>query len=435
MANFAILFLGVYAWGVISALFLNAVWAFYLYQLVYFFYPDGRWWGQQIPDIKYSFIVSALLLFTFCIRYKDYTQNKIFSVPQAKWMVALLIVYALVSFVAVNPIAHEQALIALLKMFVILYVGFKVIDTVAKLDIALWVFIIGATYIGMEANRVGRNGQGRVEGIGTIDSPDSNGAAAVIAPTLVLLIFYLWQGANKKIKFAALFCGAIVANGIVLINSRGSFVGIVCGAGYFLAVMFFGKIQQNNQKATAVLVVLISLGGALYVTDDLFWERMFTITSEDEGESGSHRTHMWMSAVDLASDYPFGVGAYGFQKLSPNYVSPELFFRGQPTKAVHSSWFQALSEIGWLGLIIFLSLLVSCFLQTRKLKKMPHIQKNAYLYYQIVAIEAALVTYLGAATFIDQYRTEVLYWLVLFTACVSQINLRSFSQKSVIKQG
>ena len=422
MPNFAILFLSVYVFGLGGALFVDAVWAFYLYQLVYFFNPDSRWWSASIPGISYSFIVSSILLFSFFIRYKKYQHVKVFSVPQTKWLIALLILYALVSFVAVDPFQHQKALIALVKLFVIMLVAFKLIDTVKKLDYALWAFILGATYIGLEAQRVGRNAQGRVEGIGTIDSPEANGTASVIAPALIMVIFYLWQGTNKKVKAAALVCGAIIANGIVLINSRGSFVGLVCGAGYFLLVMIFGKIQQVNQKRTAILVIVIALVGTIYVTDELFWERMTSITSEDSSESGSHRTEMWMSSIDLVSDYPFGVGAMGFQALSPNYVAPELFFGGQQTKAVHSIWFQTLAEIGWLGIVLFLCLLCSCFKTTFSLKKMNHIKANAISYYQIVAVEGALISFLGAATFIDQFRVSVLYWLILFTAILKVIH-------------
>jgi len=421
MPNFAILFLGIYSWGVLGALFLGPTWAFYLYQLVYFFNPDSRWWGNYIPGLRYSFIVSFILLLSFYTRLKDYTHNRLLSVPQSKYFILILIVYALTYFVAVNPIPHEKALIALLKMFLVLYVAYKVIDTASKLDFALWSFIVGATYIGLEANRVGRNGNGRVEGIGTVDSPEANGTAAAISPTLVLLIFYLWQGANKKVKLLAVICGAIVANGVVLINSRGSFVGLVCGAGYFLLNMIFGGVQQDNQRATALLVILISLGGALYVTDDLFWDRMFTISSDDDRKSGSHRTGMWLSSIDLVKDYPFGVGAYGFQTLSKNYVPEELFFYGQKTKSVHSSWFQALSEVGWFGFAIFLLLIASSFRQTHNLKRTLKGNHDHNLYFKVLALESAFICYLGAASFVDLFRAEILYWLIMFIACLNNI--------------
>lgn len=422
MPKFALLFLSLYTAGLGSALFVDAVWGFYTYQLVYFFNPEARWWSHYLPGFRYSLVVSVILLITFIARHKAYSANKLSSIPQTKWMVLLLSLYFLVIFFPIDPFFHKKAVIGLVKLFIIIFIAYKLIDTVSKLDLALWSYILGATYIAMEAKRVGRNSQGRVEGIGTVDMPEANGTAASIAPTLIILIFYLWQGTSKYIKLAALICAAIIANGVVLINSRGSFVGIVIGSTFFLLHMLFSKVQLGRQRLIAVLIILSGLGGVLYVTDDLFWSRMQTIASDDERSSGSHRTHMWMSAIDLASDHPLGVGANGFQALSQEYVDSELFFGGQTSKSVHSSWFQLLSEIGWLGLFVYLCLLGSCFTLFRKVKK--HLKEGkAYFYYQVIALEGALLTYMGAASFIDIARSEIFFWLITFCACAGNIYL------------
>ncbi len=70
---------------------------------------------------------------------------------------------------------------------------------------------------------------------------------------------------------------------------------------------------------------------------------------------------MWLATFDVIEDHPGGVGAYGFQALSPLYVEAYLFDQGQTQKAIHSAWFQSLSELGWPGPILVVCLVISCF--------------------------------------------------------------------------
>lgn len=421
MSKFALLFILVYLGGLGTALLVDGAWGFYLYQLVYFLNPSLRWWSHSLPDISYSFIVVAIMGLAFLVRFKMYKENKLFSVPQTKWLLVIMILYYIVSLYALQPSLHWYSTIEYTKLLFVIALAYKMIDTPKKLDIALWSYILGAVYIGWEAYNVGRDPFGRVEGIGTVDSPDSNGIAAAITPAIPLLIYYAYLG-TLKIKLLIGFCGVWIVNALVLINSRGSFIAVLAGSGYFILVMLFGRFQKKGQRLLAVFVVASGLVGALYLTDDIFWDRMNTLTNvEDERGSGSHRYHMWLAAIDVAKDYPGGVGAYGFQLLSPQYVPAELFFMGQSKKAIHSSWFQSLAELGWLGPVMFFSLISSCFLACRKIKKIAIKHNYVKLFFKILALECAFIAYLGAATFLDQIRAQILYWTVLFIACAYNI--------------
>ena len=117
------------------------------------------------------------------------------------------------------------------------------IDSAKKLEYSLWAYIIGAAYIGVEARRVGRNGYGRVEGIGTVTTDDANGIAAMLAPTIALLMYYVWRSTSNPKKLMIALLGAYIVNGIVLINSRGSFLGVVACGGYFIMSMLTSKFQ------------------------------------------------------------------------------------------------------------------------------------------------------------------------------------------------
>ncbi|MFP3978294.1 O-antigen ligase family protein [Marinobacter sp. KMM 10035] len=432
MPKFALIFIFLFAGGIFTALFIAPFASFLVYQLVYFVNPDIRWWAASIPGIQYSFIASLLMLFSLSIRYKELSsQARWREQPIFKWVIALLLMYCFMIFFAVVPDVHERFTFDFAKLIIITLVAYKLINSERALNAVLWAYVFGATYIGYMAYSVGRDWQGRVEGIGMIDTGgDGNMTAAAMIPALIILTYMAWMGKTKT-KIVALFCGALIVNGVVLINSRGSFVGAVLGASFLLFYMIFSRYQRKGQRATAIFIVLIALAGTAYVADEAFWSRMETLQSVDDGsKSGSHRIEFWFATFDLLKDYPLGVGVQGYIQLSPNYLPEHYFEGGIKGKAVHSSWFQVLAEVGWVGLAFMAMLLVSVFKVSRKTKAYLIDIENYEAYFKMLALEGAFISFLIAASFINRARAEVFFWLIMFIAVASNIYYIRFSNES-----
>lgn len=416
MSKFALLFLMVFVAGVVATFFYSGASAFFLYQIIYFLNPDNRWWSAQIPGISYSFVASVLMLIALAIDYRRYSELSPWKAqPIFKWMVLILALYYVVGVYALVPESHSRFSFDFLKLLVIVMVAYKLVNTRKLLDMALWAYVLGASYIGYLATMNGRNSRGRVEGIGMPDTPDANDTAAALVPAGALLLYFFWMG-NKKVKLLCLLCGAFVANGLVLINSRGAFLGILAGSGLYLLYMVFSKYRAKGQRAIAIFTVVLGISGGLYVADDAFWERMGTLTNpEDQQESGSGRVNYWIAAVDMAVDNPWGLGVNGFNKLSTLYIDPE-HLGGSEFKSVHSMWAQGLTEIGWLGLALFVVMLWSLFRGSRKAKKWLLENQQYTDYFKVLALECALLGYLVAGSFINRFRAEILYWMIVLLA-------------------
>ncbi|NNE34216.1 MAG: O-antigen ligase domain-containing protein, partial [Rhodothermales bacterium] len=319
--------------------------------------------------------------------------------------------------------------------YVVMYVAYRMIDSEEKLELALLFFIVGAAYIGYEAMNVGRDTFGRVEGIGTVDSPNANTIAASIVPVIPLFAYFGWLG-RMRIKIFIAVAAAFVVNGLVLINSRGAFLGAVVGFAYFVTAMVFSKYKMPKQRLFIVLIVLASLALTVRLIDNTFIDRMATIETQSSAESegsGGRRINFWMATFDLAQDYPFGAGIYGYETLSPIYVAPEFLGTeyGRSARAVHSIWFQALSEIGWLGLSAFLILLVSLYMHSRKTKKLLLRRSKIRQYYLLIALEGGMIGFLISSSFINMFRSQVLYWMLLFGISACVILARNYGEKEV----
>ncbi|MFT4803973.1 MAG: hypothetical protein ACI9YE_001170 [Psychroserpens sp.] len=204
MAKIALLFLITFVMGILYALIQGAQWAFYLYEIIYFLNPGFRWWGQSLPSISYSMITAIVFIGAYFLSYKKHQNNNFSSIPLKKWILLIILCYVVVNFFAVSSSLHLKAMIDFFKMFIILALAYKVIDSEKKLEYAILVYLAGCAYIGYEAYSVGRNSFGRVEGIGTLETPEANGTAAILVPALPFLIYYFWYK-NYKVKRYWLF--------------------------------------------------------------------------------------------------------------------------------------------------------------------------------------------------------------------------------------
>lgn len=422
MSKFGLVFLLVFLGGIFGALFFSGYIAFVVYELVYFLNPPNRWWGKGLPALPYSFIIVASMMFVYFMRFKYYNQLSPWrEQPCFKWMVLLLVIYYALQIVAIDQEQHDLFKTELAKLVIIMLLAYKLVDTGKALGAVIWAYLIGAFYIGYLATITGRNSGDRVEGIGMIDAPDANGTAAALVPSAVLLMYLFWQG-GKYSRIFAVIMGALIANGIVLINSRGSFLGVVVSLGIFLMFMIFSRYQKEGQRVVAIFSIVLGLAGALYITDAAFWDRMATMQQSEDGAqaSGASRMVFWWRTFDMLEDHPLGLGGYGYNRLAPVYLSDEER-GGVLYRTVHSIWFQCLGEVGYQGFAVFMLMLWALFRQSHKAKKYLILKQDYESYFKILSLECALVGYLTAATFINMFRAQILYWMILFLALAIKI--------------
>jgi len=421
-----LLFLSVYALGFVFAIVVNPVYSFVLYEAVYFFSPLERWWSYSIPTLRYSLFTVLLMFLALVLKnVKSQSQNQLLAAPQFKWVYLLVTLYGIAWFYSVYPDQHLTAAINFFKLAIIISVAYKLIDTPSNLDYALWGYIFGSWYISFLTYQTGRNSPGgRVEGIGTVDSPDSNGIAAAIAPSIVVCLCYFWISTNKFHKFLFAIAGVFVANAIILINSRGSFLGAGASILFFMYYLYFSPIQKKYQKAIAIGITLIGISGLAYLIDDSFLARVQTmkqVENIEEEQTGATRFIFWMSSLEMAQDYPFGKGLQGFDYYAPYYIPEGIDSGFSRNRSVHSTWFEALTEIGYLGLLLLIIMVYSSIKSLRMCMATLKEKEDLENYFKTVGILAATLSYLISMTFMNRLRAEMLYWFVLYSACAYNI--------------
>ena len=415
----ALLYITLFLLACYATLFHDPYFGILLYQVQYFANPVSHWWYAGLPDIRYSYIIIIIICISILIHRNRDVKSNYTSVPMTKWVVLLGLNIIVTYIWAVSPSLHVQYGMQYFKIIVYSFLAYKIIDTPKKMEALLGVYLTGIFYLSLICWQLGRTGGGRLEGVGGADTTDANGAAVVVVTAVPLLAFYILFGKNNWIKIAALGCMIFVLNSLILLNSRGAFLALVVGGIYFFIHLLLEK-KRGTPKIKLITGVIIIIVLFVYLADNIFWSRMSSLERVDTDVSESdHRITFWLKTFEMLENHPLGMGARGYDVLSPYYLPAEWLSGG--IRSVHSTWFEVLSEYGYHGLIIFLGYILSSIMFIRKARKYLRSCEEHYILFQSIALESAFVSLLVGGSFINFFYGELMSWLPFYMAAFDNI--------------
>jgi len=187
---------------------------------------------------------------------------------------------------------------------------------------------------------------------------DNNGYACgtvMIMPLLVTAgdnLGLLGFAATKPIVLTWLrraFRIAVPLSAITVVStySRGGFLALATAGLVYIALH-----QKRVRLALALSAVVVLI--LLFVPmPDGYADRLETIQTYEEvgDDSAISRTHFWQVAMNMAEDQPLGIGLRNFEFAYDTYD----FSHGRygSHRAVHSSHFQVLAEMGYPGVLVW----------------------------------------------------------------------------------
>ncbi|MGC9048853.1 MAG: O-antigen ligase family protein [Patescibacteria group bacterium] len=191
--------------------------------------------------------------------------------------------------------------------------------------------------------------------------PQPNFLGLYLAPIIILAFGQLIENfKNKRILAISYWLLVIIAGllAIILARSEGAILGILAG------LIFSALIYRKSRKWVAIgLIILIIIGFSLPITRNYFIEK---ITFQDF--SGQIRLKIWSETLTMLKDRPiFGAGLRGYQTVIEKYHQP-YFSTERPIPLEihpypHNIFLAIWSELGILGLIVSLWILIKFFYQ------------------------------------------------------------------------
>jgi probable O-glycosylation ligase (exosortase A-associated) len=197
--------------------------------------------------------------------------------------------------------------------------------------------------------------------------------------------------------------------------SRGGF--LACGA------LGFHYFVRSNRKFVSILVIAVICVLIAPVLSEEYWERIGTITTATDkpDESGEGRLHFWRTALLMADDRPLtGVGTRAYSAMYDHYDTSAGEYGAQ--RAVHSSWFGILAELGYPGLLLFILIVGYAFVVCRRARRAAHrspelVNLAAYA----IAIEGSLVAFIVGGTFVHFQYVEILWHTLALSAVIDRL--------------
>jgi hypothetical protein len=414
MSKRALLWLFTYLTGV-TLTFHEPFWGIATYLVDYYVHPPLQWWGDELPDLRWSLLPASALLGAYLLHGRTLWDKNILRHPQTTWLLLFLGSTAVLTPFALDETRslHYLSIIAKYAVLYMIFVG--TIRTHKQFRWFVVLTMVGSIFWGYEALGATRSG-GRLEGVGGPDADSDNALAAHLLPMLPLLAVVVWKG-NRWEKLVAIIAAPFVLNTIILANSRGATVGILLGAGAALLL--------SRWRVRVRLVPLMLVGAMLFwaLTDTTFLERQSTLLDKDP-KGASDRIELWKGAIALIDDHPLGLGGGGYDKLSPVYVPQAVKEAGGQERTVHNTYLWVATDWGLQGLAIFLGLIGATFVSLHKIRRRTADQR---IMLESFALEVGFIAFLGAAFFVNRTYSEMLYWIPALTAVLSNIQTNAWA--------
>ena len=184
----------------------------------------------------------------------------------------------------------------------------------------------------------------------------------------VMPLFRKYPRLSKLAKLALPLVSLGIMFNVISLESRGSALSMFAG----IALWFWlsSLIKIKTMLIGSILVIALF---SFVELPDGYSERLSSafVEQEDLDASAASRPHFWNIAIDIVNDYPLGVGPGNYNTLYDSYD----YSNGQYglSRTVHSSHFEVLSEVGYLGTIVWFLLfgisVFKCFKIRNAVKK------------------------------------------------------------------
>lgn len=396
-----------------------------LYYLLVWFsaVPNQPWFGAQFGGQGFTvFKYVGLAAFIYAVGYVA-VKGKIPALLaswQARFFVAL-IVLAFFSFLALGnksdiAMSPIMSYVSFLFMF---FVTLVLIDSIPRLRYVVFSLVGALAIASLYLLREWQKGGFReTHSVGWVTG-DANyfGVNALLS---LMLAYYLlrtklpfWQ------KIFCLACGGLTAVALVVSESRGAFIGIcVC------AVFLFFRTKKKLPFVVGAAVL-----GCLFVL--MPSSPLKRILHPQYGDITSTQAHemLFYAGIKVFREHPIlGVGLGNFKHT----MDMMGINAGRGGYIAHDVYIEYAAEMGILGLLLFLALLVSTYRSLGKVRAEARKRKDAFFFAVTSGMQTGLVGFCVASLFLSAEYQKT-FWIVIFlSACLP--NLFRLHVRTSVKQ-
>lgn len=245
-------------------------------------------------------------------------------------------------------------------------------------------------------------------------------------PFLLIKALLKWKNFFLfKTLFIMMIFGSLY--NIIALSSRGSFLATSGG------LLLWMILHERRKTIIPVFIISISLALAVIPLPDNYKERISSAFADKEelDHSAAGRPHFWATAFEIAKDHPLGVGPGCFPPFYNKYDSSDGEFGYY--RSVHSSHFQVLSEIGFMGTLIWILLFIVSFKKLwsiRKKSKRNMVNDDNYRFYFVISngLICSIAVFLVGGSFYEFAYSDLIWLSWGLVIAVERLFKKEFSE-------
>lgn len=308
--------------------------------------PHRLAWGFAY-ELPFALII-AIATFTGWMFSKEPKR-----IPLNAISLLLLALILWISFANLFAIVPDEAYVKwkqAIKILLMTLATLALCGTRERLQALIWVIVASLAFFGVKGGvfTLLGGGENLVWGPAGSFIEDNNALALALIMVLPLIWYLQMHTENRLIRWGlyATFVACIFS--IIGSSSRGAFLALVAMALFFI-------LKSRQRIALLFGVVALGIAGLAFVPQH--WvDRMKTIETYHEDGSAQGRLQAWSFATQVALDRPIVGG--GFRVFADEALYRKYVPDADINRNFHSVYFEVLGELGFVGLFVFLSLLV-----------------------------------------------------------------------------
>ena len=375
----------------------------------------------QIYNLKIPLLLSLGSLAALSWQVGITKQIKLFWCKEFTLLTCFMILIIIgIVFASNRPIAIEYFKGIYWKIILMTFAIAVLVRSPQQLSFTLKAITIAGVLVGIVAIQKKLGGIGLVEGtrvtigreFGSMLGDPNDLALVLMFPTsfaVGLLVTHQLPWHQRLLGFIAI---PILFWAVIATQSRGGLLGMVAVFGIY-------GLQRIKSKALLISIAVIA-GGILFIVAGISDRSSGGAAEAGIDASSMGRLYAWEAAVKMAISHPFtGVGLDNF---FANYFYYSPHWDGL-NHAVHSTWFGVLAETGFLGLIIFISLIAVLIKNANKtLQAVKAVQDriDPAIYTCAQAVFAGLIGTIVSGTFLTQGFNWPIYILAALVVAVNK---------------
>lgn len=244
--------------------------------------------------------------------------------------------------------------------------------------------------------------------------------ALVLNMALPLLLYLAKEEPRRWLRRGLYGAFGLTALAVPFTYSRGGLVG--------LAVVMMVLLVKARRRVLLIPVLAAATVALVMFAPAQWVERVQTLENAREDGSAQLRMMSWQVALSIAEDHPiFGGGFHVFQ----NRATYDIYMPHYPRTFghdAHSIYFNLLGEHGWVGLGLFVVLVVLVTMKLYHLRRLARVHPQiAWAANYAHMLQASIATYLTTGAFLSVAYFDVAYQLFILVPVIHAVAMQQLT--------